>query len=414
MKTIDMLFVEDKPEQVSAIRDAIPYLEEKYGTKIDVAKTYADYEKKTQGKEYDVVLTDLFIPFSDDKNSPSQGKALYKELFDEIKTGIKTKDGKIQNVLSQDSDCMTGMRTLYDRHEHKRFDLVPESFTSMHASNTLGEYVDGATIDDTLLNHIINHSKSDKIKQIIKSKKKNDNEPAYYARKRLIEAHDKDFFSALPKPGETGPFGVKIFLKEYFEKGHTTKMITNDHAHSSEGSPFMMYLQHKGLAKYGRMPFVYLGESDDLRLTADAQKPQTKKDLEKEVVQALFMHKLKDVVKSDEEFMAADTARKYLESVSGISVEDLYFEKAKFSEDTIKRQLLEKLQSKYDRTKKEYPDGDYCIKYMEQKKELESGKISIYDFPDGRFREKEYAIQDQIDDIKKGMQIIKKTYKSTI
>lgn len=411
-KTIDMLFVEDKPEQVSAIEDAIPSLEKKYGIKIDIAETYVDYEKKTQEKEYDVVLTDMFIPFSNDENNPLEGKALYKELFDEIKTGIKTKDGKIQKTQGRDSDSMTGMNGLYNHKDHKRFDFTPEAFELMHASNTLGEYVDGATIDDAFLYNVAEKTNNKKILELFKSEEK-DNEGEYQTIKRLIKERNKTLLSAFPQLVKTGPFGVKIFLKEYFEKGHTTKIITDDHSHSSEGSPFMMYLQHKGLAEYGRMPFVSLG-FDDLRLTADANKPQTQIELEKNVVEGLFMYKLKDVIKSDEEFIAANTAINYLESVAKISVEDLYFEKTKFSEDTIKKQVLEKLQSAYDRTKKEYPNDDYCLQYMNQKQALESGKINIYDFPDGTFKEKEYAIQDQIDDIKKGMQIITKTYKSVI
>ncbi|GIU68891.1 MAG: hypothetical protein KatS3mg002_0127 [Candidatus Woesearchaeota archaeon] len=409
-KTIDVLFVEDKPKQVAAVKQIKNELEKKYGISIDFAETYVDYESKTKDKNYDIVMTDLFIPYSDGSESSSKGLELYKNLFDEIKTGIRRRDGSIQQALSDESDSMSGMRELYNSDKKKKNTLDVKSFETMRASGTLGNYVDGDSIEIALYKYdAYNIERDEKLMAaIIKPKKLKKEKSLHETIYRLIKSGDSEVLSKLPVPGATAPFGVKIFLKEYFEKDRVVKMVTDDHAHGTQGSPFMMYLQHKGLAEYGRMPFVNL-DGFDLRLTTDAEKPQSPEGIEEIVVEALFMHKLKGI--SDEQFIAANVAKNYLNKL-GFSVKDIYSGKQDISEQALKKHILERLQKDYDRIKAKYPDKDWHIEYLKQKNDLEAGKISIYNFSEGSFTEKKYLIADKIKDIKKGLEIIKeKIYK---
>jgi len=94
---IKVLFVEDKPEQVDLIKNQIPYLEQKYGVEITIAETYKQYKEISKEKDFEAVITDLFFPYSDEKESPEKGVELWEELGNEIKS-IQEFEGKLAEL----------------------------------------------------------------------------------------------------------------------------------------------------------------------------------------------------------------------------------------------------------------------------------------------------------------------------
>jgi 23S rRNA U2552 (ribose-2'-O)-methylase RlmE/FtsJ len=325
MKKSGVLFVEDNLEQIDVLKSVKDSLEQKYNIEISIAKTFQEYKSATKDKDFDVVLTDLFIPYSASEDNTSKSIELFKEIFDEIKTGIQYKDGTVVKCW-EGNNYITGFRG--------EIQTIKE-LSSLGCGEMVGEYIDkGKDISEVVLSvqreglneqmWIAFHDESSDLNKYLKSKMiERDFESMGDAFRTLRK--EKDPVCSIPDEIRdcTAPFGAKIFLEEYYNNGKATKIMTSTHAHGATGSAILSYIQHKGLGTYGILPFVHLDANMDLRLNTHTRKPGTSDSIEEMIVGGLFMHKLKEADITDEEFIAVDVTR-YLLKYQGISVEDIY------------------------------------------------------------------------------------------
>jgi hypothetical protein len=72
-----------------------------------------------------------------------------------------------------------------------------------------------------------------------------------------------------------GPFGAEIYLEMYHKQNVPTIMITSDHAHHSEGSLVIGYIQQRSLLEYGELAF----SNNKSQKYLDVKKPYSMKKL---------------------------------------------------------------------------------------------------------------------------------------
>ena len=225
----------------------IEYLSNLYNVNfnITVAKTFEDYESIKDSKDFDVVLTDLFIPYSNNSVS-NKGKVenRWEEGLEEA-SKISTKG------------IMKGELAVRDFHRHigensnvsKQTDYLDKNtWEKMNGSDRLVHFASDHTLD--------------------------------------LSADGNNNFDI-----NTAPFGIDVFLEQHYEKGKPVCMVTSDHAHGGEGSPFMIYLQNEGLDKYGKIPFASL-DSNDLRLMNGMRKSNSEYSMKEVIENVLILHKL--------------------------------------------------------------------------------------------------------------------------
>jgi len=351
-KTLNVLLVEDNEDQIKGYqsKEEFPiehrkeegiilkdkFLKEEleqYKTELDitVARTLEEYEN-VKDKDFDIVLTDMFIPATTNAkiNKEKNTSAWIKYLK---KASEETERGIVKGELSvRDFDRNWKEKGI----EFKNY-LNKSPWERMHGSKTLDYFIEGKSI-----NAILNDEKL-----------------------------------------KTAPHGVDIFLEQYYEKGRPVCMVTSDHAHGGEGSPFMMYMQNKGIDKYGSLPFASL-DGLDIRLLNGVDKGLNNKNgIIKSVQNSLMLRRLyKAGYKKDD---IADVSCALIVYKSAVSKEDVLLGE-KIEELTFDKLALHKAEEKFQwfKRKMKTDPSDYVREeYPAAKKELEdvkSGKRDSFNY----------------------------------
>lgn len=239
-KKLGILVVEDNPGFVKAFETNKGIVLDKFGkygvNEIMLSTNYEHY-KKQEGKA-NLIVTDMFIPYSDDtKESKEKGIEFYRKFFKEV-------------ILN---------RYRYSVFDHEEW--AKDLNCSIKVENVL--------------------------KALTMLEKRDYNSFYEIGLGFSVGSGRRDALQL-----KIAPYGMDIFEENYYKKERPIIMATNSHAHGDIGSVVFAMMQSKYKEDSRGIPFYYIRGSDDIRLLADFEKSRSPRFLAVLIEHALVINEL--------------------------------------------------------------------------------------------------------------------------